>query len=270
MIPSRPIPRIPSYTPELRTYLNNVAAISGSVSMDTVQALDRFVRDCYNAGIWTKLVEVYPFVGTNLATAMVKLKAFSAIFPVLTAVNVVEGDYVERGATGGIAGNGTTKYINTNFVQSSMGATGHMTAYVREAEATGAVFWVAANTATEWTSLGNFAGAQTPYSLYGGNAQAAVEASNAIPALYAANRSSGTQLDVLRNGVVRVSNTNLVATAFGPINFYVAARNNNGVAASFSAKKISFVSLGETMTTAEHLALYNAVQNLQTNLSRNV
>ena len=52
------IGRIPSVLPEILTFQNNVAAAGSSVSMDTLQALDRFVRDCYNAGIWSKLVEV--------------------------------------------------------------------------------------------------------------------------------------------------------------------------------------------------------------------
>src|SRR5688572_17095521 len=125
MIPRNPIPHIPSYTAELQAYLNNVAAVSGAVTMDTVQALDRFVRDCKNNGIWDKLTEVYPICGSNLVTAQVKLK-YTGIQPVLTAVNFVEGDYTERGSSGGIKGNATTKSLNTNFAQTSLASTGHM------------------------------------------------------------------------------------------------------------------------------------------------
>src|SRR5687768_3351588 len=120
MIPRNPLPRIPSYLPELQTYLNVVASAGGSVSMDTVQALDRFVRDCKNIGVWDKLLEVYPICGSNLITTMCKLKFVNPSFPNLTSVNLVGGDYTERGSSGRIAGDGSTKYINTNLPLTSV------------------------------------------------------------------------------------------------------------------------------------------------------
>src|SRR5207244_708323 len=97
---------------------------------------------------WSKLTEIYPFCGDDITAAMAKLKNFGAS-PALTAVNMVASDYVERGPTGGIAGNGTTKYLNTNFLQSNTPAAAHLSVYLRENEAGGATrYWLAANGAT--------------------------------------------------------------------------------------------------------------------------
>src|SRR6184192_3134278 len=101
-------PFTPSLLPETLTYYNALRAGAYTVKMETLQAIDRFVRDCYNAGIWSKLIEVYPFCGDSLGAAMFKLKNASTQ-PSL-AVNLVESDYNERGGNGGIWGNGATKY----------------------------------------------------------------------------------------------------------------------------------------------------------------
>src|SRR3954469_5530176 len=79
-------PFIPSVLPEIHAYHTFIKASGSSIKMETLHALDRFVRDCYNAGIWSSLIEVYPFCGDNLAGAMSKLKNY-AIAPACTAVN---------------------------------------------------------------------------------------------------------------------------------------------------------------------------------------
>lgn len=260
---------IPSILPETQAFAALIKASASTIKMESLQAIDRFVRDCYNAGIWTKLIEVYPFCGDDLTAAMVKLKNYFAA-PALTAVNLVAGDYTERGPNGGIAGNGTTKYIDTNFLQSNMGLTAHYSAYIREAEATGLKFWIGANTATDFSTLGVFNAVLTPYSIHGGNTVSAQDPANATPAFYATDRSAANRLDIYKNGVSAANATTVTAAAFGAINMFALARNNNGAAASWSAKKLSFFSIGASLTAAEHVALYNAVQNLQTNLQRNV
>src|SRR4051812_31690037 len=92
---------IPSFLPEILSFRNNVAVGAGSndlLSNDSLAALDRFVRDCYNTGVWNKLLEVYPFVGSNILAALIKLKFTSSVL--LTGVNMVAVDYEERGANG--------------------------------------------------------------------------------------------------------------------------------------------------------------------------
>src|SRR3954469_14825965 len=108
-------PRTPTFLPEVLTFANQFVGSNGTIAQETLAAIDRFVRDCYNTGIWAKLSEIYPFVGNSINGAMVKLKFVGA--GSLTAVNVVSSDYTERGPSGGIAGNGTTKYLDTNFPQ---------------------------------------------------------------------------------------------------------------------------------------------------------
>src|SRR5688572_1027055 len=107
MLPSRPFPRVPTFLPEVLIFRDKLNAVFGGqgVSMETLAAVDRFVRTCYNADVWPKLTEVYPFVGNSVATSATKLKWVDT--DLLTLNNFVSGDYAERGASGGLLGNGS-------------------------------------------------------------------------------------------------------------------------------------------------------------------
>ena len=114
----RAIGHIPSpYLQETRDYMEIIRANGGGIQVSTLQAVDMFVRSGMDSGFWAKLMEVYPLCGNDLTTALVKLKYTANAL--LTAVNMVAADYQETGASGGVAGNGSTKYLNSNFPQSS-------------------------------------------------------------------------------------------------------------------------------------------------------
>jgi hypothetical protein len=232
-----------------------------------LQAIDRFVRDCYNAGVWSKLVEVYPFCGDDLTAAMAKLKNFGAA-PALTAVNLVTSDYTERGPNGGIAGDGSTKYINSNFALSNLGSTGHFSAYMREAESATPRYWMGAGTATDFYLMGM--PTSNPNMFWGGTVQQVTDGSAASVGLYQGERLTTSLMNLYLNGSLRASNSNAVAPGTGAQNVFLLNRNANGVPAQYTPKRFSFFSIGATMTDAERVAFYNAVQNLQVNLGRNV
>lgn len=272
MIPKNPIPRIPSVLPEVQTFHTFIRLSGSSIKSESLQAVDRFVRDCYNAGVWSKLVEVYPFCGDDLTAAMAKLKNFAAA-PALTAVNMVASDYVERGSNGGIAGNGTTKYLNTNFAQYNIGATAHMSVYLRENEAGGSTrYWLAANSQTptiEQTIIGTTTGSNQQ-GMLGGNSASAASANPPNAGFYYVERSSSTDLQLWHQNVSVASSAVAATPAYQSLNLFVCARNANGAPSNYSAKKVSFCSIGLAMTAAERTAFYNAVVGLQTNLERNV
>ena len=261
-------PFIPSVLPETQTYLNNIIGTGGTISQETLQAIDRFVRDCYNAGVWTKLIEVYPIAGNDLNAALVKLKYAGT--PTMTAVNFIGSDYAERGAFSGITGNGTTKYINTNFAATSIPNTAHMSAYVRE-DITTASYIIGANNAavTEIAGITSTTGANRAACL--GAVSTAGDGTTFLKGFAYVDRSSASAIEFFRENVsIGTNPANIIAPNYPAINVFLWARNNNGAPTSWSNRSASFFSIGNTLTATERAAFYRAVLNLQTNLQRNV
>jgi hypothetical protein len=272
MFLGRAIGHIPSpYVQETRDYMENIHANGGGIQVSSLQAVDLFVRTCKDAGLWGDLMEVYPFCGNDLASAMVKLK-FGSI-PLLTAVNLVAADYQETGASGGIAGNGTTKYINSNFPQNGMLAGAHMSVYLRENEVnTGIHYWFAANTATptiEQTILGSPNGT-VQQGMLGSNSATASSSSAPNAGFYYVERNSATDLQLWYQNASIASSALACTPAYQNFNLFICARNAAGGPSNYSAKKISFCSVGAPLTAQERTTFYNAVVALQTALNRNV
>jgi hypothetical protein len=272
MFLGRAIGHIPSpYVQETRDYMENIRANGGGIQVSSLQAIDLFIRTCKDAGFWGDLMEVYPFCGNDLTSALVKLKYASN--PLLTAVNMVAADYVETGASGGIAGNGTTKYINSNFPQNGMGLTAHMSVYLRENEAnTGIHYWFAANTSTptiEQTILGTPNGS-VQQGMLGSNSATATSAGAPNAGFYYVERNSQTDLQLWYQNASVASSSLSTTPAYQNLNLFICGRNANGAPNNYSAKKISFCSVGVPLTAQERTTFYNAVVALQTALNRNV
>lgn len=85
---------------------------------------------------------------------------------------------------------------------------------------------------------------------------------------YMNTRLDNTNLKLFKNGVLNSSVTN-VTTGLDNLSILLGARN--GYPASlYSDNEIAFASIGSGLTDSEALAFYNAVQNYQTTLSRQV
>jgi hypothetical protein len=272
MFLGRAIGHIPSpYLQETRDYMETIRANGGGIQVATAQAVDYFVRSCIDAGVWLKLTEVYPICGNDLTTALVKLK--HAGNPLLTAVNMVAADYQESGASGGIAGNGSTKYINSNFPQNALAAAAHMSVYLRENEAAGAArYWFAANSTTpsiEQTIIGTPNGS-IQQGMLGGNSSSASSGGAPNAGFYYVERNSGTDLQLWYQGAQVATSALATTPAYQNLNLFICARNAGGGPGSHSAKKISFCSVGLPLSASEKTVFYNAVVALQTSLNRNV
>jgi len=64
----------PGYHADVASFRDRVEAAGGSVDSATLQALDRFVATGVQDGWYAKSLEIYPFIGTNLASSLQKLK----------------------------------------------------------------------------------------------------------------------------------------------------------------------------------------------------
>jgi lysophospholipase L1-like esterase len=105
---------------ETVTYVANVRAAGGDVGQSTIQAIDQFIVDLKRDSLWNLFVEIYPFVGTNLNAALVKLKNGTGTGTSLTNNGFVAADYSQEAGFGIPSGN-TSKFLNTGFIPSNFG-----------------------------------------------------------------------------------------------------------------------------------------------------
>lgn len=64
----------PGYHADVASFRDRIEAAGGSIDSATLQAIDRFVATGVQDGWYAKCSEIYPFVGTNLASSLQKLK----------------------------------------------------------------------------------------------------------------------------------------------------------------------------------------------------
>ena len=54
------------------------------------------------------------------------------------------------------------------------------------------------------------------------------------------------------------------------LNLFLAARNNNGITESYTARELAFASVGSGLSSGDASTLYTLIQAFQTSLSRQV
>jgi hypothetical protein len=108
-------------TTVVAAYSALVSTAGGTLDGTSTSALITFVDTLNNAGIWTKLLEVWTSTGSNLSAALVKLKFPSGIQSSLTNNNFVAGDYTQAtGLQGGASKTLGTGFIPANQIASSV------------------------------------------------------------------------------------------------------------------------------------------------------
>ena len=265
-----------------------MVANGGSVSATTLRAVSNFCAAIDAAGIRDRFYRLNLFAGTGLNAALVPLyrgpslggtQYGNAVDQSLGSPSFGDGDYAETGASGGLQGNGSSKYLNTGYdVDQLPGAANcHLSAYIRGTQSIstamgviGAIFngvsdryRIAFNTST----AGNF----STNSELGKVTQVGAVRANTDDGLYTLSRTSTTNLTHYNDASSFGTNTASTAETTGAFPFYVFCRNNtsntpvefyNGVMAGYS--------IGAGLTPADVSAYYTALQAFQTALGRNV
>jgi len=259
-----------SILPETQDYAQRVTASGGTLSNAALNTTDQFVRGLFEAGLWHKLIEIGIFAGDNLNAAIVKLKYRPGGAGSLINNGFVPGDYAETGANGGLLGNGSGKYLNTQSAPNHLGATGHASFYLREPFASGE--WramISTQDAADTFGLRRGLLATQNTGLWGKTA-AATEAAAPVAGFYIANRQSANLLQLFRNGQLLASDSATVTVNCHSQPFFLFAHNNNGAAGEYLNRRACFYSLGAGLNNAEAALLYGAVQAFQNGLNRQV
>jgi len=274
--------------PEAAAWRSAVVANGGSVSASTVKAVSTFCAAIDSAGIRDRFYRLNLFAGTGLNAALVPLyrgpsrtgtQYGNSVDQSLGSPSFGPGDYTEAGASGGLLGNGSSKYLDTglggDFPKASGGDV-HFGAYATVLPTT--------NTFQRWIGMSDTASPATYYSLLarpdqspplfawycGGNAttrQGAMSAAGHYVGTDAVNKR------IFFNGSEDTSSaqgagSNTTNGSSRP--FFVFAENTSGSPSARSNGRMAAYHIGVSLTNGQVASLYSALQAFQTALGRNV
>ena len=275
--------------PEAADWANRVRTNGGSVSGTTLTAVDRFVNAIHAAGIRDRFYRLNLFAGNSDASLnAVRTPLFRG--PSLTGtqyggatdtnVNFVAGDYAETGASGGLLGNGSTKYLTTGLTPAALPgvSTGHLSVYAMTGFGGATVyallsslgpalannFFIEANrdTAGGWRFTGAWGGDSflRGVTTGSGNGHALV------------SRNSSTSLTFYRNtsGTALTNNTVSVTPSSHTNAWVIFGHGTSGSPLNLAAARLGGYSIGADMTGSQAAAFYTAMQTFQTALGRQV
>jgi hypothetical protein len=263
--------------PEANAWRTAVVANGGSVSGSTMKAVSKFCGDIDAAGIRDRFWRLNLFCGTGLNAALVPLyrgqSRTGTQYGNTTDTNngpFVSGDYAETGASGGLTGNGTSKYLDTGVKADALGQTdrhlsmvgigvsptaSHQYSGVDNFGCGGNAFWgilvgsgvtnfmiraqAAAANSTTFTATGN------AYILVSGNGSAAVYEKGVSVVTGPAGAFNAPNLDI-----------------------YIFGLNRCGSPAALAASRQTAYSIGVAFTAGQAASFYNAMLAFQTSLSR--
>jgi hypothetical protein len=255
--------------PDVAAWRDVVKFIGGSVSIAALSIASRFADRDKASGAWDLTDDYWPFWGENLWQAIVSLKQRRAVNLINLPVHVPRRH---------IATNGTTSYIDTGFIPNShkvaaTSANARLAVYLRDnvsgnQYAAGATSSSNRNLRIRPRNAGNafldaISGAGT-YTLPAATAAGYTVASR--------DASAGANCYGYKNGVAMVQT--VAPAAFGTtqpiVSIHVGGFNNAGTFSTARATQIGFMAFGATLSAAQELAQYNAVQEWALAIGANV
>ena len=223
--------------PDAAAYITAVEAADGqALEEKTKIAIDNFVLGCKQDGIWTAIKASCILSGARtLSGALVPLVGSAPTNP----SNVfVEADYNRKT---GLAGNGSTKYLNSNRAINADPATNqHVSVYLSTYAAS---TWLGAATGgagyTSIESNGMYCGSVASISVPAGTT-GLIGASRNDPAFHSGRRAGAT-----------LTNNNTAISKTSSLNYPVFAYLSSTTVSSYSSARIAFYSIGEALDLAK-------------------
>lgn len=230
-------------------YIRRVEAADGMAFEESVKiAINNFVVGCKADSIWSAIKASCILAGARtLAGALVPLVGTAP-----TNFNFVSGDYNRKT---GLVGNGSTKYLNSNFNDSSTEQNNiHISGYQTTAQTTGAAFWLGVRNATN------------PFNVTQINTNSAVPpeitgqihgnfGSSPVLGLTSLITFAGYSRNTASSFVGRAlgTTTTFTETSFPPVNrtyFIFASNNGSGFPIAPTTARLAFYSIGESLNLA--------------------
>jgi hypothetical protein len=263
--------KVKHYTFAALDYRDRINTNGGTISEDTLRAIDDFVRDLQVRNLWDDLVEIGPFAGNTLLAALVKLKYPAARSGVLTNVNFVAADYTELGERGGLQG-GAGKYLKADTRPSDLFTSG---------DGTGSLFFLSRS------NPGGVGSGQIGSNHNDTDGATLAQSGTDLSFLFRGDAGDGPIYSVANSfgcfgGVAYDATHRLlflngrqVATATqasgitGTLEFYIFAENDDGAPSSSWTGLAGFYALGnKNFNVTRMISLFDAVNTLQAKLLR--
>lgn len=273
--------------PEAASWAARVVANGGTVSGTTLSAVDKLCKAIASAGIRDRFYRMGIFAGSNLNAALVPLYRAASLGDTQlgnatdtnNAFVGIGTDYAETGASGGLTGNGTSKYLLTGLTPSAMPslATGHLSVYSATGFTGSTIYALLSSLGTGFAN--NFsieANRNGAGNLYGAWGEGGSFATLATSAQGSGNghtlisRTGSTILAAYRDGVLRNTSSTSVTPAASSFQFGVFHHSNSGSPLNIAAARLGGYSIGASLDATQAAALYTAMQAFQTALTRNV
>jgi len=251
----------------------NAFLFSTQITDATIQtATNTLVTDLKTAGIYTKIIALYPMVGGTATTNKYNLKDAQdtdASYRLTFA-----GGWTH--SSNGALPNGTNAYANT-FLSSALftglplGNNAHLSFYSRTNSVSAAIRLDIGSLRPSPDSYSDLAlsSANTTYFRFNnGGAYNSVPVTNTL-GFYNGSRTATNIIKTYKNGAIIINGTAVSSSASG-VPFFIGSSNNNGTAQYFSDKQCAFASLGDGLTDLESQIFYQIVEKFQVTLGRNV
>lgn len=265
--------------PDAAGWIARVVANGGTVSSATASAVNTFCNAIDAAGIRDRFFRMGIFAGSNLNAALVPLyrgpslggTQYGGTTDTNNAFVGVGTDYTETGASGGLTGNGTTKYLNTGFAHNTL----------PQNDSHAAVYEISRSSATFRTSLGARTTSLTGFFIMGTwvstanysfnafESNARLDVASSAGGFYVGSVNGAADTALYRNGGGKATSTITTRTP-GPQNLFVFALNDGGAPTVYTDARLAGYSVGLKMTDAQVASYNTAMQAFQTALGRNV
>jgi hypothetical protein len=250
--------------PDWLAYYNRVVTAGGSLTTTEQNATLQLVLDLKANSLWTPMKAIYPMVGASAAACAQNLKSASFTGSFSSGWTF---------ASTGVTPNGTSAYMNTNFVPNSNLTlnSGHLSFYSRTDNNTG-IDDIGAAIATDQGNMRLIIrnGGSLFCDLNSGYTSRISGSNSNSLGFYIGSRTNSTTFKVFKNNTTFGTNTNLNPGTQPIINLYIGCLNGNGIPQNYSNRQCAFSSLGDGLTDTQASDFYTAVQAFQTTLSRQV
>lgn len=238
---------------------NAFLSATGISDTTTVNAVCALVIALKNAGIWTLMDVIYPFVGGTSVTNSYNLKN-PAAFRITWHPTVT---FNSAGVTGdGVSGFGDTGY-NPTAVGGNYTLNSASLGFYTNPAGNG-WFLSASNGASSISRVGFLTGVAT---MQGLNSAAVFSTGPAlVKGMYVATRTDAATGVFYQPG--QTNNDNSASTLLPTNNYFLLADNTNGVAGGFNAGTLSLATIGAGLNATQAAALQAAATAFNTSFSR--
>ena len=247
------------YDPSAQLFFNAITASGGTLTNTEKSAVNTLVIDLKGYNLWTKMIGLYPVVGTTNVTQSFNLKdpttynlGFNGTWTFTTS-----------GASPSANGYATTGIIPSVINFATSGSV-HMSMYITEDNGNGDYDMGALGGGGESSAISEYNGNNTAYIAVGSGYLTIANGGSTKKNWLWTN--SGSTSNIYRDGVSIVSGAQTIINS--TVQLYISAINNNGSVIGFGERDWALASIGLGMSSIDATNYNTAVVAFQTTLSR--